>query len=384
MDKKRIKIGIIYSLNPDWIAGAYYVQNLITSLNTLNKTQQPIVHLICNSRSTYKTIKGITNYPKLKYSSDHYNKNTVFLRRIINKLLGSQFDTIKKYDSGIKNIKFVYPITNGYMSTLFKDYTKSIAWIPDFQEEYLPYLFSEDEIIARRNTCNYYIENKIPIIFSSKDAQNDFIKFYPKANNTRSYILPFAVFHPDFSNQNIESIKRKYAITKPYLFCANQFWKHKNHLFLFEAFHKAKQNGLNIQLVCSGKLYDYRDDAYKDKILKYIIDHNLQNDIILTGFINRDEQLCLMKYSYAVVQPSLFEGWSTVVEDAKRLNKFIFLSDLRVHKEQAPLNSCYFDPKDTNKLSNKLLNVKPTNYPFNYSECVKLSAEAFYQIIKSI
>ncbi len=384
MDKKRIKIGIIYSLNPDWIAGAYYVQNIITSLKFLPQSKQPIVHLICNNKTIYYTIKESTNYPKIKYASDHYNKCTILLRRIVNKLIGIKFDTIKKYDSGIKNIKFVYPITSGYMSTLLKDHTKSIAWIPDFQEEYLPNLFSKAEIEARRNTCNYYIEKKIPIVFSSKDAQNDFIKFYPNANNTRSFVLPFAVFHPDFSDQNIDSIKQKYIITKPYLFCANQFWKHKNHLFLFEAFLKAKQNGLNIQLVCSGKLYDYRDDAYKDKILKFIIDQKLQNDIILTGFINREEQLCLMKNSYAVVQPSLFEGWSTVVEDAKRLNKYIFLSDIRVHKEQAPLNSCYFDPLDINNLSDKLLNVIPTNHPSNYSDCVLSSAEAFYEIIKSI
>ena len=33
------------------------------------------------------------------------------------------------------------------------------------------------------------------------------------------------------------------------------------------------------------------------------------------------DQLRLMKESLGVIQPSLFEGWSTVIEDAKALNK---------------------------------------------------------------
>ncbi len=36
----------------------------------------------------------------------------------------------------------------------------------------------------------------------------------------------------------------------------------------------------------------------------------------------------------AVVQPSHFEGWSTLVEDAKTLGKPLFVSNLPVHREQ--------------------------------------------------
>jgi hypothetical protein len=40
--------------------------------------------------------------------------------------------------------------------------------------------------------------------------------------------------------------------------------------------------------------------------------------------------------SSAVLQPSLFEGWSTVVEDVKAMGRPLFLSDIPVHLEQAP------------------------------------------------
>ena len=89
-----------------------------------------------------------------------------------------------------------------------------------------------------------------------------------------------------------------------------------------------------------------------------------------------------MKKSYAIVQPSLFEGWSTVVEDAKCLNKFIFLSNLNVHLEQNPRNVSYFDPRDESDLVDKLLNVIPTAFEQNYQNNVRDFGNAFIDIIK--
>ena len=158
---------------------------------------------------------------------------------------------------------------------------------------------------------------------------------------------------------------------------------HKNHLFLFKAFKIAKEKGLDMQLVCSGKLSDYRNKEYGQKLLSYIKDERLDKDILLLGFVERTEQLCLMKNSYAIVQPSLFEGWSTVVEDAKSLNKFIFLSNLNVHLEQNPQNVAYFDPRDEDDLVNKLLSVKPTSYEQNYQNNIRDFGHAFIDIIKN-
>lgn len=111
-------------------------------------------------------------------------------------------------------------------------------------------------------------------------------------------------------------------------------------------------------------------------------ENHLENDIKILGFIDRKEQLCLMQHSYAIVQPSLFEGWSTVVEDAKALNKFIFVSNLDVHLEQQPKNACFFNATNEDELVEKLMNVKPTAEPYDYSENRKQFAIDFLEIIR--
>ena len=72
-----------------------------------------------------------------------------------------------------------------------------------------------------------------------------------------------------------------------------------------------------------------------------------------------------------MVQPSKFEGWSTVVEDAKALNQFILVSDLAVHQEQLQNNMAFFDPDDDKELAlllKKYWEEQPKVAPYNYNE----------------
>jgi hypothetical protein len=76
------------------------------------------------------------------------------------------------------------------------------------------------------------------------------------------------------------------------------------------------------------------------------------------GFMDRYEQLKLMSQSIAVIQPSLFEGWSTVVEDAKALGKRAIISDINVHLEQQNEDTTIFPANDFVKLSKILMEIQ--------------------------
>ncbi|MEQ8925246.1 MAG: glycosyltransferase, partial [Fulvivirga sp.] len=83
------------------------------------------------------------------------------------------------------------------------------------------------------------------------------------------------------------------------------------------------------------------------------------------GFVDREDQLILMKNSLAVIQPSFFEGWSTVIEDAKLLGKPVLASNLDVHKEQLGKAGYFFDPKDSSELMELLLKVSGNAITYN-------------------
>ncbi len=58
-----------------------------------------------------------------------------------------------------------------------------------------------------------------------------------------------------------------------------------------------------------------------------------------------------MRACTALINPSLSEGWSTTVEEAKSLGVPMLLSDLRVHREQAGDCAYYFDPEAAGQLA---------------------------------
>lgn len=382
MGRRRNTIGLVYRPVDTWIAGAYYVQNIISALNLCDDSVLPIIKVYCNKASDFNDLKAVTKYPYLKMRIIKHEHNIWYyrFRYRLEKYLKIKFPNINAFARKSEKDKFVYPIHS--LSEII-DKSKALGWIPDFQEKYLPNLFTKEGLVSRNEWQKDYIRNNVPVVFSSEDSRTDFYKFHPEGKNIKTFVLPFAVTHPDISGENIDIIKTKYGIIKQYLFCANQFWMHKNHLFLFKAFKSAKEKGFDLQLVCSGKLSDYRNNEYGQTLLSFIKEEHLEKDILLLGFIDRMEQLCLMKNSYAIVQPSLFEGWSTIVEDAKCLNKFIFLSNLNVHFEQNPPNVSYFDPRNEDDLVDKLLNVKPTSMSQCYEDNVRNFGYAFIDIINN-
>jgi glycosyltransferase involved in cell wall biosynthesis len=64
--------------------------------------------------------------------------------------------------------------------------------------------------------------------------------------------------------------------------------------------------------------------------------------------------MSLMRHAIAVINPSKFEGWSTTVEEAKSMGKAILLSDIAVHREQAPDRAAYFPPDGAGLLADKM------------------------------
>lgn len=138
-------------------------------------------------------------------------------------------------------------------------------------------------------------------------------------------------------------------------YVSNQFWKHKNHKIIIEAVKVLKQKNFDVLIIFTGKEFDSSNPEYTTDLKKDIAENGLSENFRFLGFIDRAEQLQLMKNSIAIVQPSFFEGWSTVVEDTKTLNHVILLSDIPLHKEQIKENCLFFDPSDKNDLADKMM-----------------------------
>jgi glycosyltransferase involved in cell wall biosynthesis len=320
----RKTLALTLNITDDWIGGTYYIMNLIRALNLLEDHQKPHIIILSPESHALEFTSKETSYPYLSFIRTIYPFTHV--KGIVNRLLKKKIFTKKIKTS----IDVLYPASPSLLVTNVK---KKFFWVPDFQERFFPAFFSEADLQNRKDQQEFIATNADHLVLSSEAAKKDFEKFYP-LHKCRVDVLPFAVSNPNIDQINAEAVLTKYGVQRGYFFIANQFWIHKNHIVILEAIKKLKEEGSFYHFVFSGKTNDYRTAGHFEMLQNNVKEWGIENQVKFLGFIDRMDQLVLMKNADCIIQPSLFEGWGTVIEDAKSLQQRIIASDIEVHVEQ--------------------------------------------------
>jgi glycosyltransferase involved in cell wall biosynthesis len=196
------------------------------------------------------------------------------------------------------------------------------------------------------------------VILSSYSAKRDLEDHYPRYA-FKARVLQFVADTRIPSDlPDLSDLQRKYSFTRNYFHVPNQFWQHKNHKVILDALKILKGKGRNdVLVVATGNTNDYRQPDHFQKLMSYAEESGIKNQFLVLGMVSYPDLIALMKYSVSIINPSLFEGWSTTVEESKSLNKEILLSNINVHQEQNPPKGLFFNPRDPNSLANLMEQV---------------------------
>jgi glycosyltransferase involved in cell wall biosynthesis len=343
----RKRIALTYYYSKYWIAGSYYVANLISALKSLDDEVKPHLVILHHKGDHLKLIEDV-KYPHISYIDTDINSGGI-LDRIVKKFRNRMNSNKIFYKKSLKGIEHVFE-GNDDLNFIKNRY----YWVHDFQQYRLPEYFSKEDADNRSALPKKVAEMKnATLILSSYDALNDFNTYFP-SHKCKVNVWQFTSTLPDFSSENLEQLCQKFNIQTPYFICANQFWQHKNHMAILEAIYLLKTKNYHFQVVFTGQNFDFRNPKYFEGLQEYIEKNKLEPWVNIVGFIDRNLQLCLAANAICYIQPSYFEGWSTSVEDAKCLNQFVLLSDIPVHREQLNYNVSFFNPSDPGDLSVKM------------------------------
>jgi glycosyltransferase involved in cell wall biosynthesis len=347
--------------NRGWMGGVEYIKNLIFALNSLPQETRKTFQLCLLSIQDLES--GIFRQLQLNVDQTYSKESVIDDVALLDRIQGKILRTFFKYDRDfVKNnlfldkffskekFEFVYPLSLE-ADFLGKPTYRSAAWIPDFQHKYLPQFFSKSEIHSRDQSFSLTARNAKTIILSSKSAELDCQKFFPESIN-KTQVLSFRTsIDSSWYQANPQDIQEKYCLPDKFFLVSNQFWQHKNHLVIFQALKILQSQSIYPQIVFTGSIYDYRRPDFVDTILQTIHQLGLFHQVYLLGLIPRSDQIQLIRRSIGMIQPSLFEGWSTVVEDGRCLGKSLILSDISVHLEQNPPDCLFFERNSPESLA---------------------------------
>ena len=374
-----IKIGLIGSVSKEWMGGYNYFKNLLYAINLLRSNELKVFVFL--GKKSHPLTKDMFKKYATVIEDSAFDRMSLkwFLIKIEEKIFKTNFileHILNKYDIQILSHSFI---------TKFKK-IKTVNWIPDFQHIHLPEMFSKKELKNRDKSFLNVIKNSDIIIVSSNDSLTD-LKNFASGYEAKVKVLKF-VSQPvqKYNTMSKNILKTKYGVNNDYFYMPNQFWKHKNHLTVFKAINQLRNENININLVCSGYLEDYRNKNHIEILKTYIYKNNLDNNIKLLGLIDYEDVFNLIKFSKAVINPSLFEGWSTTVEECKSVGKNMILSDLNVHKEQYP-TALFFSKNKIDSLVEALRNYKGDDIGDSrelLNNRTKEFAEKYITIVKTV
>ncbi len=377
MTKKRLKLGMIFNFNPTWMGGIIYLINLVKTLNRLDDNDKPEIFLFYNP-SLEKFLEEF-KYPYLH--AIEWISPSIISGHLKSWLKGKNVfydDLIKKYE-----IDTIYPVNKFPVKN--KTGAKFIAWFADLQHKHYPEFFSRSRLIHRAIRLQLMLRNASDIIVSSNSVKNDFSRFFKLRDDLRFHIYHFTSVNDDYPDINIEVLRKKYNLPVDYYMVSNQFHKHKNHRVLLQALAIMKKKGIIKYMAMTGKLPSAENSPYMNEIHQIINENNMKDQICMLGVIPRGDQLKIMSHSQAVLQPSLFEGWSTVIEDAISLQVPVIASNLDVNIEQLGDKGTYFHPDNPEELASILSDLPERNMDAviygDYSLRIREAAESIMKVL---
>jgi hypothetical protein len=335
-----------------WLGGVNYFRNLLKATNTYAGGRFTVA-LLTDRPEQFADLDGPYVSVVMCRMLDFRSGPIAFGSRILQRLTQRNpvlFSVIRSHHPDV--------ISHGHVGV--QSLIPCLPWMPDFQHRALPNLFSVREYAVRESLMRAC--GKLGhLLLSSESARKDFERYYPSMHHVKLHVLrfPAPAAAPNQSIKSLADLRERHSIPERFIYLPNQFWQHKNHGVVVDALTQTRSD---VTVVCTGSNSDLRNARYFAQLMERVQRAKLESRFRVLGVVEYSDVVALMHHATAVLNPSLYEGWSTTVEEAKAQGKQMILSSLPVHMEQAKERVRFFSPDDASALA-KLLDEAAQSPP---------------------
>ena len=324
-----------------WTGGINYLRNLLSALADLPARPVEAVLFVApeTPAESVAVLLPFLAQPPVVVPGWGAGIGSRALRLLGSAVLQRDFVSLRAFRAQRIDVVFQHAAWYGYWFPV-----PTLAWIADFQHRQLPQMFSTANRLKRDFGYGALSRCATRLMVSSEDARQDCERFFP-ASRGRVTVLPFCVTPPDPARQlDPQDVRRQHDLPERFFYMPNQLWRHKNHWVVIEALRLLKLRGQSVVVACTGKAADSRNPEHPAQVLALAKQYGLENEFRFLGLVPYAHVMPLARATLALINPSLFEGWSTTVEEAKALGVPMLLSDISLHREQTEGLALYFDP----------------------------------------
>ena len=194
------------------------------------------------------------------------------------------------------------------------------------------------------------IDKKTTIITTSNFSKKNIKRILNKKNDVKVIYQASSITESKIQKTEIINQKEKFILH------VGSFEERKDLITLVKAFKKLKDDtihkGLKLVLVGNDKFYGNK--KIKNKIIKYINSNNIMKDVIIPGYLKREEISFLYSAALLYVFPSLEEGFGIPVLESFHFECPLICSDASALEEIASDSALFFKKRDHHDLYLKM------------------------------
>jgi len=213
------------------------------------------------------------------------------------------------------------------------DSTPATATVHDLQHETFPQFFSRSQLAYRRRTYGRSVRCSTIVIADSEHVRTELLERYGLESD-RVRVIYLGVDHDRFTPDGRER--------ETFLLYPANFWPHKNHVRLLEAFTLVRRERAELRLVLTGA-----DTP----------DRMLPEGVEWRGHVPASELVELYRSAAALVYPSLYEGFGIPCLEALACDCPVAASGVASIPEVCGEAAVYFDPTSVEAIAQAIRDV---------------------------
>lgn len=187
------------------------------------------------------------------------------------------------------------------------------------------------------------------ILTVTESAKDEIVK-YLGVNSDKIIVTYEAPATHNVTPTDSAKIKEKFLLSRPYFLFVGTLERKKNVPMLTKAFDLfLTKYKFDMDLVIAGKV-----DQHYPEVKDQALDIPHRNRIVLTGYVEDEDQAALYQNAYAFVTASLHEGFGLPGLEAMRYGLPVLASNTPVFNEVYDNGAIYFDPLDIEDISKQM------------------------------
>lgn len=231
----------------------------------------------------------------------------------------------------------------------------SVLTFHDMQHEFYPEFFSPKELHNRRQSYRSSAESATRVIAISEYSKKTLIdRFDIPAEKIDVIYQGYSANYRVIDNkEQLNAIKKKYGLDKPFIYFPAATWPHKNHKNLLIAMKLLKERyRFEGMLVLTGVAQQFHGET-----LDLIEKHGLVENVSILGYLPYGELPCLYNMARIMVFPSLFEGFGIPLVEAMACGCPVVCSDSTSLPEVVGDAGVKFDPNQPEEIASRIWEV---------------------------